>query len=123
LTLWRTNLFVKFDHLFTTKDLSGVLRVTSLKMMDICIGVQDYHQLLVCIRHAHCPKLDKLTMSLDNKDPAYRLAILVLLKNTYMVCQPVTWVNYLRIWWSPLQEPVENSSISLVYQKGGLKSN
>jgi len=35
LTLWRTNLFVKFDCLFTTEDLSGVLRVALLKMIDI----------------------------------------------------------------------------------------
>jgi len=70
LTLWRTNLFVKFNHLFTTEDLSGVLRVASLKTIDIRIGVWDYYQLSVCLRHAHCPKLDKLTMSLDDEDPA-----------------------------------------------------
>jgi len=70
LTLWRTNLFVKFDRLFTTEDLSGVLRVASLKTMDIRIGVWDYRQLSVCLRRAHCPKLDELTMSLDDEDPA-----------------------------------------------------
>ena len=70
LTLWRTNLFVKFDRLFITEDLSDVLRVASLKTMDIHIGVRDYHQLSVCIRHAHCPKLNKLTVSLDNENPA-----------------------------------------------------
>jgi len=47
-----------------------MLRVASLKTMDICIGVWDYRQLSVCIRHAHCPKLDKLTMLLDNEDLA-----------------------------------------------------
>ena len=35
LILWRTNLFIKFNRLFTTEDLSGVLRVASLKTMDI----------------------------------------------------------------------------------------
>jgi len=70
LTLWRTNLFIKFDCLFTTEDLSGVLRVALLKTMDIHIGVWDYHQLLVCLRCAYCPKLDKLTLSLDDEDPA-----------------------------------------------------
>ena len=70
LTLWRTNLFIKFNCLFTTEDLSGVLRVASLKTMDICIGFQDYCQLSVCLRCAHCPKLDELTVSLDDEDPA-----------------------------------------------------
>ena len=70
LTLWRTNLFIKFDRLFTTEDLSGVLRVSSLKTMDIHISVWDYRQLSVCLRHAHCPKLDELTVSLDDEDPA-----------------------------------------------------
>lgn len=70
LTLWRTNLFVKFDCLFTTEDLSGMLKTASLKTIDICIGVQDHCQLSVCIRHVHCLKLDKHTMSLDNEDLA-----------------------------------------------------
>ena len=70
LTLWRTNLFIKFDCLFITEDLSGMLRVASLKMMDIHIGVWDYCQLSVCIRHVHCPKLDKLTVLLNDEDPA-----------------------------------------------------
>jgi len=47
-----------------------VLRVALLKTMDIRIGVWDYRQLLVCLRCAHCLKLDKLTLSLDDEDPA-----------------------------------------------------
>ena len=39
-----------------------MLRVASLKMMDIHIGVWDYCQLSVC--------LSKLTVSLDDEDPA-----------------------------------------------------
>jgi len=70
LTLWRTNLFVNFDSLFTTEDLSGVFRLASLKTMDISIGVRDYRQMSVCVRRTHCPKLNELTASLDDEDPA-----------------------------------------------------
>jgi len=70
LTTWQTNLFINFDRLFMTEDLSGVLKATTLKAMEVRIGIRDYRQLSVCVRCAYCPKLDELTASRDDKDPA-----------------------------------------------------
>ena len=70
LSLWRTNLFVKFDRLYTTEELSRVLRVASLKTMDVGIGIRDYRQMSVCVRRAHCPRLDELMMFNDEEDAA-----------------------------------------------------
>jgi len=39
-------------------------------MIDIGIGIQDHRQMLVCIRCAYCPKLDKLMMFNDKEDIA-----------------------------------------------------
>jgi len=64
------NLFIKFDYLYTTEELSRVLQVASLKTMDVGIGIQDYRQMSVCVRHAHCPRLDELMMFNDNKNAA-----------------------------------------------------
>jgi len=38
--------------------------------MDVSIGIQDYRQMLVCARHAHCPRLDELMMFNDKKNAA-----------------------------------------------------
>ena len=70
LTLWHTNLFVNFDRLFTTDDLSSVLRAASLKTIDVGIGVRDYRQMSVCVRRAHCPRLDELMVFGDGEDAA-----------------------------------------------------
>jgi len=64
------NLFVKFDRLYTTEELSCVLRVVSLKTIDVGIGIRDYRQMSVCVRHAHCPRLDELMMFNDKEDAA-----------------------------------------------------
>jgi len=70
LSLWHMNLFIKFDCLYTTEKLSHVLQVASLKTMDMGIGIQDYRQMLVCVRHAYCPRPDKLMMFNDKKNTA-----------------------------------------------------
>jgi len=59
-TLWHNHLFVKKDTLFTTKDISSVLQHASLETMQIKLGIQDYCQLSICVRHAHYPTLEEL---------------------------------------------------------------
>ena len=59
-TLWHNHLFVKKDTLFTTKDISSVLQHASLETMQIKLGIQDYRQLSICVRCAHCPTLEEL---------------------------------------------------------------
>jgi len=51
---------VKKDTLFTTKDISSVLQHASLETMQIKLGIQDYHQLSICVRCAHCLTLEEL---------------------------------------------------------------
>ena len=70
LSLWHMNLFIKFDCLYTTEELSCVLQIASLKTMDVGIGIQDYRQMSVCVRHAYCPRLDELMMFNDKKNAA-----------------------------------------------------
>jgi len=53
-----------------TENLSGVLKAATLKAIEVRIGIRDYRQLSVCVRCAYCPKLDELTASRDDKDPA-----------------------------------------------------
>ena len=59
-TLWHNHLFVKKDTLFTTKDISSVLQHASLETMQIKLGIQDYRQLSICVKHAHCSTLEEL---------------------------------------------------------------
>ena len=70
LSLWRTTLFVKFDRLYKTEELSSILRVASLTTMGVEIGVHDYRQMSVCVRRAHCPRLDELINFGDEEDAA-----------------------------------------------------
>ena len=42
LSLWRTNLFVKYDRLFDTNDISSTLRMVSLKSLETSLGIRDY---------------------------------------------------------------------------------
>jgi len=70
LSLWHTNLFVNFDRLFTTDDLSRVLRIASLKTIEVAVGVRDYRQMSVCVRRAHCPMLEELVGVSDEEGAA-----------------------------------------------------
>lgn len=70
LSLWHNHFFVKFNHLFMTEDLSGVLRAVILRTMDVSIGVWDYRQMSVCIRRAHCPRMSELMAFGDEEDIA-----------------------------------------------------
>ena len=51
---------MKKDTLFTTKDISSVLQHVSLETMQIKLGIQDYCQLSIYVKHAHCSTLEEL---------------------------------------------------------------
>jgi len=60
LSLWRTNLFVKYDRLFDTDDISSTLRMVSLKSLETPLGIRDYRQMSIFIRRMHCPTLESM---------------------------------------------------------------
>jgi len=42
LLLWYTNLFVKYDWLFDTEDISSSLQIVSLKTLNTPLGIRDH---------------------------------------------------------------------------------
>ena len=57
---WHNQLFVKNNCSFATEDISSILQCASLKAMQVQLGIRDYHQLSICVQHAHCPTLEEL---------------------------------------------------------------
>jgi len=42
--MWHINLFMKFDQLFETEDISSTLKIVSLKTLETPLGIQDLSQ-------------------------------------------------------------------------------
>lgn len=66
---WHTRLFINVNKPFTTDDISSGLRIASLKTLGVALGLQDYRQLSVCVRRAHCPTLEEL-IGISGEDTA-----------------------------------------------------
>jgi len=70
--LWNTYLFVNFDCLFETSDISCALQEASSQTLGTSIGLQNYCQLAIFIRKTHCPILETM-IGLQGQDSAASL--------------------------------------------------
>jgi len=69
LSLWSNHLYVNFDYLFTTDDISHILQKVSQETMGISLGVRSYQYLFVFIRWVHCSTIRKIFGLRDEEDP------------------------------------------------------
>ena len=69
LSLWSNHLYVNFDCLFTTDNISHILQEVSQEKMGISLGVRSYRHLSVFIRRAHCSTMQTIFGLRDEEDP------------------------------------------------------
>lgn len=69
LQLYETYLFVNVDQLFTTEDLSSVLKSVTLPALGAALGIRKYRHVAIAFRKFHCSEFERLVES-DERDTA-----------------------------------------------------